>query len=130
MKPVYLLAAVMLSFGTASNAWAACGDPAGPGVDWNNCDKSEVNLSGKEMSGANLFSVNLTWANLSGARLRGADLGSTTLMEANLSGADLTYATLTAADLTRVNLSGATWVDGRVCDQGSIGVCNIDGVAQ
>ncbi|MCP4362826.1 MAG: hypothetical protein GY796_32890 [Chloroflexi bacterium] len=39
---------------------AACGDPAGPGVDWSGCDKSGVSVFGLDLSGAILVGANLT----------------------------------------------------------------------
>jgi len=58
------------------------------------------------LSNANLVEANLTGATLTKASLRGA----------NLKGAILSKTTLQGADL-----SGATWTDGRVCAEGSIG---------
>ena len=63
MKPAHFLAAIILSFGTASSALAACWDPAGPGVEWINC-----NLSHKNLIEADLSEANLSGAILSGAR--------------------------------------------------------------
>ncbi|PTN37590.1 pentapeptide repeat-containing protein [Desulfonatronum sp. SC1] len=97
------------------------------------CDLSGANLSGvrlnrADLSGANLRNADLSWANLNGAGLVGADLSNADLSNANLSwsdlrGANLTEATLTRANLTGSKLSGVTWIDGRECAEGSIGVC-------
>jgi len=112
------------------------------------CDLEGANLSGANLSGANLFvakfnGADLTDTNLSGAKLEfakfesavligadlsGADLRQTRFLKANLSGAiligaDLRGAMLFNADLSNADLSGATWCDGCVCAQGSIGAC-------
>ena len=60
-----------------------------------------------DLSGANLSGANLYRADLSGANLYGADLYRADLSRANLSGADLSRADLYGADLSGANLSGA-----------------------
>ena len=75
-------------------------------------DLSGANLSGADLrradlSGANLSGADLRSADLSGANLSGADLRSADLSGANLSGADLSGAYLSGADLSGANLSGA-----------------------
>ena len=69
MKPAVLLAAVILSFGTASSALAACDDPAAPYVDWTQCSKDGANLSGVDLLRANLSEAKLFGANLFDAHL-------------------------------------------------------------
>ncbi len=56
---------------------------------------------------------------LSGANLSGADLFMVYMNGANLSGANLTGVLLKGADL-----SGATWTDGSKCQNGALGQCN------
>ena len=139
-----LAIAIILSLGTASSALAACSDPAGAGVDWSGCVLPlSSNLSGLNLSGANLEKANLSGLNLSGANLREANLSGASLEKANLSGANLSGANLSGADLRRANLSranlhgadleeaylseadlsGAIWVDGRKCSERSPGEC-------
>lgn len=65
------------------------------------------NLSGVNLSGADLRWSDLRKTNLSGVNLSAADLGWTNLSGANLSGANLSGADLTCADLGWTNLSGA-----------------------
>ena len=78
-------------------------------------DFSGQNLTGLFLS-KNVFwpASNLTNANLSGANLTSAELFQTTLTNANLSGANLTFAFLNTSTLTNANLSGAnlknTWL--------------------
>jgi len=69
--------------------------------------KSEANLSGANLSGADLSRANLSEAKLSGAYLSRANLSEAKLSEANLSGADLSRAYLSEADLSEANLYGA-----------------------
>ena len=66
------------------------------------CDGVRANLSGADLSWANLSGANLFRANLSGA-----DLSWANLFRANLSGANLSGANLSGANLFRANLSGA-----------------------
>ncbi len=106
-------AALALSLATASGAEAACTDPAGPMVDWSNCD----------LHGANLIDAILNSANLRQASLSGANLGGANLTIADLSCAHLRGANLTRAHLLGADLSHATWTDGRKCAKGSIGGC-------
>ena len=63
---------------------------------------SEVDLSGANLRGANLYEVDL-----SGADLYEADLSGANLYEADLSGADLSEANLSEANLYGANLNGA-----------------------
>ena len=67
---------------------------------------------------AKLGGVDLTGANLRGAVLIGASFRRSTLRNANLRGATLSGTSFAGADL-----SGAIWVDGKKCEEGSIGYC-------
>ena len=69
----------------------------GANLTW--ADLIEANLSGADLTGANLtganlYGANLTWANLTRANLNGANLSWANLIEANLTGAYLTEADL------------------------------------
>lgn len=75
----------------------------------------EANLNGADLSEANLYSANLKdadlyGANLSNANLRGASLDSADLSQANLSGSTLNEATLGAANLTGAILDRASLI--------------------
>lgn len=78
----------------------------------------KANLRGVDFSQSHMHAVNLIGANLEGANLEGVNL-----LDANLSGANLKGAKIDRVLWTAANLSGATWVDGRVCAQGSKGEC-------
>ena len=62
MKPALFIAAVIVSLGTASSVLAACGDPAGPNVNWSNCHLREAYLNRADLTGANLTGAILTGA--------------------------------------------------------------------
>jgi len=98
-------AALALFLATAPGAMAACWDPAGKDVNWSNCDKSKTNLSGANLTDADLRTAVMSGTNLSGANLTNADLEE-------------------VMGMSDTNMSGATWTDGRICAEGSIGVCN------
>jgi uncharacterized protein YjbI with pentapeptide repeats len=70
-----------------------------------------------------LSDANLGLANLHLAKLKGANLYHANLYDANLTNANLKGANLNKAYLEDADLSGATWIDGSVCRQGSIGLC-------
>src|SRR5215216_4528209 len=59
----------------------------------------EPNLTRADLSGTNLSEANLRRAELSEANLTGADLSGTNLSEANLTGADLSTASLTQEEV-------------------------------
>jgi len=92
------------------------------------CDLHGANLAGADLTRADLTGANLRDANLGGANLNEADLNGANLEGANLTEADLTEANLFRAELTGAvligaNLTGALWVDGGICQEGSIGMC-------
>lgn len=62
---------------------------------------------------AKLSGMDLSYANLANANLVGATFIKSTLLGANLGGAKIAGA----------NFTGAQWVDGAICQQGSIGRC-------
>ena len=83
------------------------------GVDLSLADLREANLSWANLSEANLSSADLSWANLARADLVGADLDEANLIGANLAGADFTAAGLVGANLTDARIAGANlkWTD-------------------
>ncbi len=72
------------------------------GADLSGADMRGAILSRAELKGANLSKANLSGADLREANLSGADLGEANLSKAYLSGADLR-----GANLIRANLNGA-----------------------
>jgi len=81
------------------------------GADLSNADLSDVNLSGADLSDVNLSSADLNHANLSEANLSSADLNHANLSEVDFSGADLTMADLSSTDLRDANLHDANLSD-------------------
>lgn len=132
---------------------ADCMVNAMPAVNWSNCRMERRDLTGVDLTDALLRNTNLHEASLRGAilngsdlaysnlrfammgesqlvgaDLRGADLGYANLQGAELKGADLSYADLSFAniqdaDFSEVRLDRAIWIDGRLCQTGSVGQC-------
>lgn len=86
----------------------------------------------------NMVGGQLEGADLSGKSFRGVDFRGAELEKVNFQNADLSFASFKNADLEDANLKGAkieganfanaelefaTWVDGRVCAEGSLGGC-------
>ncbi len=130
-----------------------CTVSASPKVNWSNCQMAaarlpnvdlsgalmkNMNLSRADLRGSQLMGANLSFSNLSAGLLNDADVRQATLVGANLSGADLEGAVFDGADLSYADFGGANllgtsfngvkldkaiWRDGRVCAEGSIGIC-------
>jgi len=133
-----------------------CTVGASAGIDWQSCNKNNVDLVSKNLTGSNLHSArlngallvktqlseaNLSYASLEAANLSQANLSKALLIGANLNNANLTGANLVAADLSYADLSNAIllnvkvlntrfdhaiWSDGRRCARGSIDQCVFD----
>lgn len=135
---------IQTGIGSAAN----CAMSASDGVNWSNCDKRGLNQAGLRarnakmakvrLDDARLQSADLAYAILTGASLRNVQLSGGKLLGAELSGADFSGADLAGADLQYAVLKGAnlggtrldsarldkaTWVDGRICAEGSLGLC-------
>jgi uncharacterized protein YjbI with pentapeptide repeats len=67
----------------------------------------------------------LAYAKLSGMDLAGADLSNANLIGATFIEATLFGAKLDGAKIAGANFTGAQWVDGSVCQTGSVGRCII-----
>ncbi|MGY0558331.1 MULTISPECIES: pentapeptide repeat-containing protein [unclassified Lysobacter] len=85
-------------------------------------------LSGRDFAGRQLGGVTFVNSHLAGASFRDAVLVEASFANANLDsvdfrGANLRDATLANAMLSGARFDGATWVDGRICGSGSVGVC-------
>ena len=69
-------------------------------------------------AGCDLYRANFNGENLNNANLKGANLAYATFRKATLYMADLSD-----ADLRGTVFEGATWVDGTICQTGSVGKC-------
>jgi uncharacterized protein YjbI with pentapeptide repeats len=88
------------------------GEPAGRKANLSGADLSEADLTWADLSGADLRRADLSGADLreadlSKARLTGADLSEANMSKARLIGAGLRKARLSGADLTGADLIGA-----------------------
>lgn len=77
------------------------------GFDLSHADLTNANLIDADLSGADLIGANLTKANMSRACLLAADLRGANLTKANMMGADLRSADIGGADLAGADLHGA-----------------------
>jgi len=113
------------------------------GVDMHNASMTTMRLDGADLQRANLSNAilqlsnfkgaNMTLVNLEGAHMHAVNLQNANLMLANmkkvnlldadLRGANLQGANLQVAILIQAKLGNATWTDGRVCAEGSVGEC-------
>ena len=123
---------VITSFAIGAGALAADGDAFdavrrvlddGGTVACQSCDLSGANLSLADLSGADLAGANLSNTDLSGANLVGANLANANLIGANLISADLTEADLSGANLSRAfiratRICGTVMPDGRRDESG------------
>jgi len=69
-----------------------------------NCDLYQANFSG----------IDLSYANFSGSNLISANFQKATLYQVNFEGANISGA----------NFDGAMWINGKICQDNSIGRCN------
>lgn len=83
----------------------------------------EAVLLGANLANAVLDDVDLKQANLAYAILRGSSLAGADLSNADLSSADLQGADISAAVFNGATLDGASWVDGGICQAGSVSEC-------
>lgn len=109
---------------TAWNQWRIDNPDMEPDLSGANLSKAdlyganliEANLSGSDLNGANLSEAIIFKADLSGANLSGADLSGANLNLANLINAVFRKATLTGASLWQIQRDG--WViEGVICEQ-------------
>lgn len=76
------------------------------GIDWQECDKKLLILSGNDLSGANLFGVDFTSTDLRDTNLLAANLEKATLVRASLAGSNAKGAKFDRIEAYRTNFSG------------------------
>lgn len=75
-------------------------------------------LRTRQCPGCDFYDAPLSRLDLTGVNLRGANLAYASFREATLYKADLT-----GADLRGTVFDGAVWIDGTICQRGSVGSC-------
>jgi len=96
MKHAFLRGFVLFSFIAVSitsmheqmipSALAGCSDNAEPGVNWENCQKRSVIMSGVDLTDANMSRADMEVSDLRNAILNGTNFTKTILLRAALSG--------------------------------------------
>jgi uncharacterized protein YjbI with pentapeptide repeats len=106
------LASVFAAFSLFSPGTALakpnCSAQAAPGVDWTECDKKLIILSGSDLNGANLTGTDFTSTDLRNSNLLAANFEKATLVRASLAGAKADGAKFDRIEAYRTNFSGMT----------------------
>jgi uncharacterized protein YjbI with pentapeptide repeats len=102
-----LLAAVV----SINPAAADCSSGPSPNVDWQECSKARLMLSGSDFTGANLAGADLTSTDLRDANLSGANLEKALLVRASLAGATAKNANFSRVEAYRTSFAGASMQD-------------------
>jgi uncharacterized protein YjbI with pentapeptide repeats len=85
---------------------ADCQSSPYPKVDWSDCNKGMLVLSGGDLSGANLAGTDFSSTDLRNANLEGANLEKATLVRASLAGAKADKANFAHLEAYRTNFAG------------------------
>jgi uncharacterized protein YjbI with pentapeptide repeats len=93
---------------------ASCNDDPEPGIDWTDCRKRNLILSGSDLSGAKLVEADFTSTDLRSTTLEKADFSKATLLRASLSGSKAAGANFERAvgfrtDFVETDLAGANF---------------------
>jgi hypothetical protein len=91
--------------------------------DFSAYDFSGFSLNVAEFRSSRFFTVNFSNSDLTNSDFRRTLLDSVSFTGAILRNVDFTDATLGTVSFEGADLSGAVWIDGRVCKEGSIGLC-------
>ena len=110
-----IVAAAFLMSSSMPSGAADCSANAGPGVDWTDCDKKLLILSGSDFNAAMLAEADFTSTDLRNTNLLMANLEKATLVRASLAGARAEGANFNRIEAYRTNFSqiharGATFV--------------------
>lgn len=90
--------------------------------------KGDKNLAGAQLEGSNFCTKDFSGVDFRGAELEKVNFQGANLSNADFKGADLEEANMKGANITGANFKGAelefaTWADGRVCAEDSVGSC-------
>ena len=99
-----LLGAAPLSAAGPADA-AECKRPPRAGIDWSDCARTNLILSGADLARAKLERADFTLTDLSGSTLTSAKLEKATLVRASLAGASAVEADFTKVEAYRANFS-------------------------
>lgn len=89
-------------------ALAGCEDDAAPGVDWHECRKRNLIMSGSNFEGANLSNTDFSSSDLRDSNLNNADLTKSNLLRAYFAGSTAINANFQNALGFRTNFAGAS----------------------
>ncbi|PCI05887.1 MAG: hypothetical protein COB78_04745 [Hyphomicrobiales bacterium] len=141
---------LLVLFGMLGNftivAQAGCKDSAQPGVNWIDCRKRNLIMSGSNLQKSNLSGADLSSTDLRKSNFSGANLHKTNLMRATMAGStatsanfehvqsyrtnfentNFTNASFGKAELQRANFSGAD-LTGANFSKADLGRANFDG---
>ena len=123
----FFLVLLGIQSGFTPIAQAGCRDSAEPGVNWNNCRKRNLILSGSDLKNSDLAHTDFSATDLRESDFSGANLRKSTLMRSTMAGSkavkanfehvmsyrtnfkntDFTGASFNKAELQRANFTGA-----------------------
>jgi len=83
-----------------------CAAYAGPGVNWQDCDKGTLMLRGSDLAGSVLIDTDFTSTDLRDANLAGANLEKATLLRSSLAGARADKANFSRIEAYRTSFAG------------------------
>lgn len=101
--------ALAVSLGLAVDNTAAeerCMTAPAPGIDWRDCNRSNVVLRGGDLTGAHLSGADFSVSDLREANLNSADLQRATLLRASLAGASAQKANFAKVEAYRSSFAG------------------------
>jgi uncharacterized protein YjbI with pentapeptide repeats len=103
----------LLALAAAAPAWSAavaadCQSSPYPKIDWSECNKGMLVLSGSDLSGANLAGTDFSSTDLRNANLEGANLEKATLVRASLAGAKADKANFSRLEAYRTSFAGVS----------------------
>ncbi|MVA98127.1 pentapeptide repeat-containing protein [Nitratireductor sp. CAU 1489] len=97
---------IVLLLATGAAQAADCRSAPAPGIDWRDCNKSNLILKDADLEGAALVDTDFSETDLRGARLVSANLEKATLLRASLAGASAEKANFGKVEAYRSDLSG------------------------
>lgn len=103
--------ALCVTIPVSTDAMAGCTDPAAPEVNWRRCYHDSRDLTGVDLSGAQLRDATFQRSHLDDGNLDGIDGFRAKFISATMTGVTLEGARLFEADLTKADLTGANLQD-------------------